>query len=440
MFHMDFGLGRVEAALGALGLVRPPYRVAHVVGTNGKGSTSRMLAETAMAHGLRAGLYASPHFVSVRERVLVDGRMLDEAAWVRLGNEVMAASGPDGLTYFEFITVLAVLAFARAGVDVAVMEAGLGGRYDACTAMAADVVVFTPMGLDHTAVLGDTLAAIAADKAGALRPGAPAVTAPQAPEARAELEAAAARIGVDLRLPGDVPGPVPEPLRPGMAGPHQVANARLALAAWRLLATGMERDADPDACAAAVARALVPGRLQRVPAGERGPQLYLDGAHNPHALRAPDRRAPGRGASVPRRWSSAACATRTWSRWPPWWRPSPTGRWWPLASPGTSGPWPWTNWRVRCPWRSRPRRRARPCATAICKVPSPRRVFSAHAPRAHALHAGARRLGHGRRPGVGRRFPGAGSHLRLPVPFGRVLFLAPRVPGAWKGPDLDLAG
>lgn len=286
MFHMDLGLGRVDDTLSNLGLVRPPYRVAHVVGTNGKGSTSRMLAEAAMGHGLHTGLYGSPHFVTPRERVLVDGRMLSEDTWVRLGNEVLAASGPAGLTYFEFITVLAALAFAHAEVDVAVMEAGLGGRYDACTSMVADLVVFTPIGLDHTTVLGDTLAEIAIDKAGALRAGVPAVTAPQDAEAMDMLAGAAAFRGALLSLPDAVPGPVPDALHPAMPGPHQRDNARLALAAWRMLAAHMGVVVDADACADAVSRARVAGRLQRISGEQGGPELILDGAHNPHALTA----------------------------------------------------------------------------------------------------------------------------------------------------------
>ncbi|WP_461210367.1 bifunctional folylpolyglutamate synthase/dihydrofolate synthase [Desulfocurvus sp. DL9XJH121] len=283
MYHMDLGLSRVEEALERLGLAAQPYRAAHVVGTNGKGSVSLYLAETARAHGLRTGLYASPHFVSVRERVQVDGRMLGEETWVRLGNEVLAASGPDGLTYFEFVTVLAALAFARAGVEFAVLEAGLGGRHDATRALGADLVAFSSIGLDHTAILGPTLAHIARDKAGALRPGAPALTTPQVPEARDALAAEARALGVALRLPEDVPGPLPEPLRPGMPGPHQEANARLALAAWRALAPVLGRAVDPEACARALAGAHLPGRFQRVPGP---PELILDGAHNPPALAA----------------------------------------------------------------------------------------------------------------------------------------------------------
>ncbi|MBU1001892.1 MAG: bifunctional folylpolyglutamate synthase/dihydrofolate synthase [Proteobacteria bacterium] len=283
MFHMELGLSRVAKALAALGLTRPPYKVAHVVGTNGKGSTSRYLAQIASAHGQRTGLYSSPHFVTPRERVLVDGRMLSEESWTNLANEVMGVSSGDGLTYFEFITVLAVLAFARAGVDVAVMEAGLGGRFDASTALVTDLTILTPVGLDHTHILGKTLDAIARDKAGAMRPGTLAVTAKQHPEAKAAIMDVAARLRTALLDVGMVlgsGGPVP---MPGMRGPHQIANARLALAAWKLLTRSMHLPLDMDACARAVSQARLPGRFQEIPGK---PELILDGAHNPQAMDA----------------------------------------------------------------------------------------------------------------------------------------------------------
>nr|WP_245168206.1 cyanophycin synthetase [Desulfobaculum xiamenense] len=295
---MDFGLSRVEAAIAALGLTSPSFAVFHVVGTNGKGSTSRTIAELAAAHGLRAGLYTSPHFLDPRERIRIDGRMLSGDAWARLGNEVMDASRDNPLTYFEFITVLAVLAFARAGVDVAVMEAGLGGTYDAANALRTDVTVFTGIGMDHEAILGDTLEAIASDKAGAMRPGVPAVTAAQAEPAARVLAERARAIGTTLSTVSDVlhyeyaigaARPVdptlPElcDLIPAMPGPHQFANAHLALAAWLTLAPSRGFGVDSDACSRALSRATVSGRFQRIPGS---PEIILDGAHNPHALAA----------------------------------------------------------------------------------------------------------------------------------------------------------
>lgn len=341
MFHMDFGLGRMRAALAALELggrqegerqeggrplpgataTAPPGAArglgaaawpvaAQVVGTNGKGSVSLMLAEIMRAHGLRAGLYASPHFVDVRERALVDGRKLDEAAWTTLGNAVLATSGGPELTYFECVTAIAALGFVRAGCDAVVLEAGLGGAHDATTALDADLTVFTPMGLDHMAVLGPTLAHIARDKAGAMRPGVPAVSGPQPPEAMAVLRERAREIGAPFMTVADVLGAGVSAAAPGaasgscagvpvpaMAGEHQRENAALALAAWTVLARARGWASDLATCARAIGAARLPGRLQCLPGGPGRAQLWLDGAHNVPAL---ERLARAVGCAVPR--------------------------------------------------------------------------------------------------------------------------------------------
>ncbi|MBZ2172534.1 bifunctional folylpolyglutamate synthase/dihydrofolate synthase [Nitratidesulfovibrio sp. SRB-5] len=307
MFHMDLGLGRMERVLDALSLAAPPFTVAQVVGTNGKGSTSTFLAAIGTAHGLRTGLYTSPHFVTPRERIRIDGSMLAANQWPGLANRVMAAGG-EALTYFEFLTVLCLLAFREADVQLAVLEAGLGGAHDATTAVAADVVCVTPIGLDHQAVLGPTIAAIAADKAGALRPGVPAVTAPQPADAMNELRAAADACGATLHEADDV-ARLPAKAELGLAGPHQRTNALVALAAWTTLATANDWESHEDAVHRGLAEAWIPGRLQWVerpaaepydadgadetdaPVAPKAPgmpdmpaRLVIDGAHNAHGL------------------------------------------------------------------------------------------------------------------------------------------------------------
>ena len=162
LFHMDFGLDRVRNALDALGLLTPPFVTVQIVGTNGKGSTSTFLSCVARAHGLKVGLYTSPHFVTPRERIRINGTMLPADRWPVLADRVMEAA--PNLTYFEFLTALGLLAFAEAGVDLVVMEAGLGGHYDATTAMPVQAVCFTPIGMDHEKILGPTLTDIASDK------------------------------------------------------------------------------------------------------------------------------------------------------------------------------------------------------------------------------------------------------------------------------------
>ena len=336
LFRMTPGLERMRAMLERLGLIRPPFAVVQVVGTNGKGSTSTMLESLARTHGLKTGLHASPHFLSVRERVRVNGEMLSGPAWAALGGTLLRNGGKE-LSYFEFVTCLAVLAFAEAGVDVAVMETGLGGSFDATTALEADMVVFTPFALDHQAVLGLTLEQIAEDKAGAVRQGRPVVSAPQRPEARRQIVRAADAKGAVLielpplqtlktGLPEDVrveslPKENADQLRsagipcPGLAGAHQRENARLALAAWNTLLHGAEEAQFPgpdarktiaearaskgawDMEKQALENSWLPGRMQAVPAFQPGPgdfrpcelgwpPLLLDGAHNSHGLAA----------------------------------------------------------------------------------------------------------------------------------------------------------
>lgn len=307
LFHMDLTLDRMAAFVKRCGL--PRFPVLHVVGTNGKGSTATILAELLRAHGLRVGLYTSPHFVSVRERILVDGLKLSEDAWARLGALVLRQSEGLGLTYFELLTALAVLAFADANCDVAVMEAGLGGRFDATNVLEPALTVFTPIGLDHMNVLGNTLAEIAHDKAGALRPGGLAISAHQEPEAWEVLQRVAGEVGTELVGVGEVlsysrakgrVAPASGPHGQGgkvfvshmtglvlnLSGLYQQENARLALAAFSLWAARMRLPVFEEACREAFRRAFIPGRMQRVPVSSGLPELILDGGHNAHGLAA----------------------------------------------------------------------------------------------------------------------------------------------------------
>ncbi len=288
MFHMDLALGRMERALARLGLDAPFCASVQVVGTNAKGSTSTLLAAVLTAQGVRTGLYTSPHFVSPRERVLVDAAPLPDRLWLEAAEAVLAASADvspgDRLTYFELLTVMAAWMFRAAGCAAVVYEAGLGGAHDATTALRHHLNVFTPISLDHTGVLGDSLELIARDKAGAMRPGVPAVTADQPPAAMAELAARTAAVGAPLALAGDVARAhgAHWPDAPAMGGPHQRDNLRLALAARHVLGTAAGLPAPDDAAMTLGARrAFIPGRFQRVPGA---PELILDGAHNPDGM------------------------------------------------------------------------------------------------------------------------------------------------------------
>lgn len=279
---MRFGLERVDRALRALGRPDRDLAVLHVAGTNGKGSTCAMAAEALSRAGHRVGLYTSPHLVEFSERIQVDGRAISDAALAGRIEEVRSAcpwheSGDEAehLTYFEFATLLALLHFARERVEAAVIEVGLGGRFDATNAVTPRVCAVSRIGLDHVQLLGDNLAAIAREKAGIFKRGVPAVVAhAQPPEAMAALREEAERRGAPLT--------VAEPTYPGavaLQGPHQRGNAALAAAALRLLDRSGVRVGE-EALAAGIAEARWPGRLEEVGG------ILLDGAHNPDGAAA----------------------------------------------------------------------------------------------------------------------------------------------------------
>ena len=280
-FHMDLSLDRMHRALTALHLQRAPFVVVQVLGTNGKGSTASFLDSLARAHGLHTGLYTSPHFVSPAERIRIDGRPLHADLWPDLACQVDAAC-PD-LTYVEFLTVLALLAFRQQGVQLAILEAGLGGRHDATTATAADALCYAPVALDHAAILGPRLEDIARDKADAIRAAVPVISAPQFPVVQRILAQAAARQDAPLSLTTPLPASVPL----GLAGEHQHINAAVALRAWQSVAPRCGVSAqDSTRQALGLQTAFIPGRLQYLPACPDHPALLLDGAHNPHGMQA----------------------------------------------------------------------------------------------------------------------------------------------------------
>lgn len=276
LFHIDFGLERVRAALAQTGLLSCP--VIQVMGTNGKGSTCAFLASLAAAHGLKAGLYTSPHFISVKERILVNRRQIDEGLWLDCANQLKRLPLTADLTYFEFLTLLAVMLFAKMGVEVAIFEAGLGGRHDATSAIPACIQCYGPTGMDHAAVIGPGLAQIAADKAAAMRQGSFVFAAKQFPIAKEVLMCQAQRTLANLQFVETLPGDTPL----GLQGKFQLDNAAVALATWRKLAAMLGIDSTKED--AGLADAFMAGRRQLIAFGVS--RMLLDGAHNPHALRA----------------------------------------------------------------------------------------------------------------------------------------------------------
>ena len=279
---MRFGLERMERALAALGHPERRYPVLHVAGTNGKGSTCAMAAAALRAAGHRVGLYTSPHLVRFHERIVVDGAPIADGALAARVEEVRRACPwheegreDERLTYFEFATLLGLLEFAIERVDVAVVEVGLGGRWDATNAVAPAVTAVARIGLDHTQLLGDTVELVAREKAGIFKPGVPAVVHADQPGGALEvLREEAVRRGAPFTVaPAAWDGPI------GLAGPHQRTNAALAAAALRALdARGVR--APEDAIAEGIARARWPGRLEEVGG------VLLDGAHNPQGAAA----------------------------------------------------------------------------------------------------------------------------------------------------------
>jgi dihydrofolate synthase/folylpolyglutamate synthase len=294
----NFGLERMRRLLGDLGHPEGGKRFAVVAGTKGKGSTAAMLASILSSSGLRTGLYTSPHLIEYRERIRLDGRPLDPGEFAAAAGAVagpvgaLAETGPDlRPTTFEALTAMALVAFARAGCDAAVLEVGMGGRLDAVNAVSPGVVCVTPVSLDHMDQLGDTVPKIAGEKAGVIKGPVPVACAVQEPGALAVIRGACANAGARLILAGQdfgaervaislaggqfdavTPAGRTPGLRIGLLGRHQVSNAMVALAAseaWGL--------ATPRGIREGLASARWPGRMQFM---RSDPRILVDGAHN----------------------------------------------------------------------------------------------------------------------------------------------------------------
>lgn len=284
LFHMNLGLERMNRALPTLFPEGLPFRVVQILGTNGKGSTAAFLASLAQSHGLAVGLFTSPHFVSPKERVLVDGFQLSDEAWLNAANAIEGSRAANQeFTYFEYLTIMALALFQEAKVDVAIMEAGLGGANDATTAIDADILCFAPIAMDHAAIIGPGMEDIARDKAAAIRDSSPVFSAPQFPAAKNILDSAAAK----AKAPIHFSFPLSEGMATGLEGHHQKINASVALDAWRQLAKMLKispRSVEIERLG--LASAFLPGRMQFIPASPEHPALILDGAHNPHGVKA----------------------------------------------------------------------------------------------------------------------------------------------------------
>lgn len=283
-------LDRLLLVLETLGnphLKLPP--VIHVAGTNGKGSVVAFIRAMAEAAGLKVHTATSPHLVRFNERIRLAGELISDDYLVACLERVEAALlGTREITHFEAAQAASFLAFSETPADLLILEVGLGGRFDASNVITeAACCVFTPIDLDHQQFLGNTITRIATDKAGILKPGCPAVSAIQGPEAEAALRAEAAKLGTDIGFVTreDIAAIFPPP---GLAGKHQFANAALAAKA---LKTANLQGVTDEAILSGIAAANWPARMQRLSDGPvtalaDGMPVWLDGGHNPHAGRA----------------------------------------------------------------------------------------------------------------------------------------------------------
>ncbi len=307
---MEPSLDRIRALVDLLGGPQRTFPVIHITGTNGKSSTARMVESLLRAHGLRTGLYTSPHLLNTRERICLDGEPITEDDMLRAYEELapyldvvdgqsQTAGGPR-MSFFEVLTGLAFAVFADAPIDAGVIEVGLGGAWDATNVADGMVSMVMPVDLDHTELLGESAAEIALEKSGIIKPGAQVVISMQTPDVMAVLLARCAEVGASpiiqgrdfdvlsrqvavggqvLALRGSVT--VYDDIFVPLFGPHQAGNAACALAAVEAFLGGGPLDAEVVREGFAAVR--VPGRLEVV---RTSPTILVDAAHNPHGARA----------------------------------------------------------------------------------------------------------------------------------------------------------
>jgi dihydrofolate synthase/folylpolyglutamate synthase len=292
-FQINMGLGRVRAVKEAMGL-QFACPVIMVAGTNGKGSTCAMLESILLRAGYKVGLYIKPHFLDFNERARINGELASDQALIDAFNVVEAMRGDTDLTYFEFTTLAIMHLLAGAGLDVVILEVGLGGRLDAVNVVDADVAIVTSVDIDHTDYLGTTREEIGFEKAGIFRPGKPAICSDPVPPA--SLVAHAEAIGADLWLLGrdfNYSGDKQQwnyggrsqrrnsLAYPSLRGANQLLNASAALAALEVLRLTLPVGAQE--VRTGLVTVELPGRFQVLPGR---PTVVLDVAHNPHAAAA----------------------------------------------------------------------------------------------------------------------------------------------------------
>lgn len=288
------GLGRMQRAVDLLGNPEKTYPIIHVTGTNGKGSTIAFMRELFVAHGKKVGTFISPHIVSIHDRICINGQPIAEEDFVRIANQVkemekILLETHDQLSFFELLTLIALLYFKEQGVDLVLLEVGIGGLLDTTNVVTGEIAVITSIGLDHQETLGDSLEKIAEQKAGIFKAGKKAVIAKLAPEAELVCQNTARELDVDLYQAGrgftlnagDFSSSLASfsQLEIGLEGAYQQENAALALQTFLLFMTSREEDVEAELIRQALKETHWAGRLERI-----RPRIYLDGAHNLPAL------------------------------------------------------------------------------------------------------------------------------------------------------------
>lgn len=300
-FGISLGLENINDLCSAFGNPQSKLCIVHVAGSNGKGSTIAFLKQMLQAHGLSVGVYSSPHLRHFSERIMINETPISEAEIVALTRKLrpVVEKIPRVVTFFDFTTCMALLYFADKFPDIVLLETGLGGRLDATNVVREPLLtMITNIALEHEEYLGSTLLEVAAEKAGILKPGVPLVSGVKKGKIRdfladrqREMAASCDFLGRDFRLRRGADAGFSyygvdnhfSDLRISMPGRHQQDNAALALRALESLSHEGLFEIDPDIVATALSRVSWPGRLQQV--GE-SPDIYLDGAHNPHGIRA----------------------------------------------------------------------------------------------------------------------------------------------------------
>ena len=288
------GLGRMQSAVNLLGNPEQAYPIIHVTGTNGKGSTIAFMRELFVSHGKKVGTFTSPHIVSIHDRICINGQPISDADFIRLANQVKEMEQRllethDQLSFFELLTLIALLYFREQEVDLVLLEVGIGGLLDTTNVATGEIAVITSIGLDHQETLGNSLAAIAEQKAGIFKPGKSALIANLAPEAQLVCQRTAHDLDVTLYQAdrdfsfknGHFSSSLANlnQLKLGLEGAYQEENAALALQAFLLFMNQRGEKVDEEVVRCALKTTSWAGRLEAVTE-----HIYLDGAHNLPAL------------------------------------------------------------------------------------------------------------------------------------------------------------